>query len=155
MWAIAIVIGCLILWIAAFLRSGRSAIDFEITETRIMEDIDANLGKLEQVQRLGVRIAIDDFGTGYSSLAYLARLPVHTLKIDRVFIDSMLKDDEMMAVVQTIISLGQSLNLETIAEGVETEEQADVLELLRCDAMQGYLVSRPRPLAQRSKPSAS
>ena len=78
----------------------------------------------------------------------LARLPVHTLKIDRVFIAGMLKDDEMMAVVQTIISLAHSLSLETVAEGVETEEQADVLALLRCERMQGYLVSRPLPPAQ-------
>jgi EAL domain-containing protein (putative c-di-GMP-specific phosphodiesterase class I)/integral membrane sensor domain MASE1 len=128
--------------------NGGSAIDIEITESRIMEDIDANLGKLEQLRDLGMRIAIDDFGTGYSSLAYLAKLPVHTLKIDRVFIDGMLGDDEMMAVVQTIISLAHSLDLETVAEGVETEAQADVLALLRCERMQGYLVSKPLPLAE-------
>ena len=123
---------------------GRYTLDIEITESRIMEEIDANIEKLRQLRSLGLRIAIDDFGTGYSSLAYLARLPVHTLKIDRSFIHHMLKDDETMAVVQTIIALAQSLNLATVAEGVEAQEQADVLALLRCERMQGWLISLPR-----------
>ena len=120
-------------------------VELEITESRIMEDIDANIAKLKRIRDLGIRVAIDDFGTGYSSLAYLARLPVQTLKIDREFIATMLSDDETMAVVQTVISLAQSLKLTTVAEGVEREEQADVLELLRCDQIQGYFVSRPKP----------
>jgi diguanylate cyclase (GGDEF)-like protein len=124
---------------------GRYGVDIEITESRIMEQIDANIEKLRQLRSLGVRIAIDDFGTGYSSLAYLARLPVHTLKIDRGFIHRMLKDDETMAVVQTIIALAQSLNLATVAEGVESEAQADILALLRCEQMQGHLIGRARP----------
>ena len=124
---------------------GRYTVDIEITESRIMEQIDANIEKLRQLRSLGVRIAIDDFGTGYSSLAYLARLPVHTLKIDRGFIHRMLKDDETMAVVQTIIALAQSLNLATVAEGVETEAQADVLALLRCEHMQGHLIAGAQP----------
>ena len=123
-------------------------IDLEITESLIMEDIDANIEKLRKIRALGIGIAIDDFGTGYSSLAYLAKLPVQTLKIDRLFIDKMLEDDETMALVQTIISLAQSLKLTTVAEGVESEEQADILELLRCDQMQGYIVSRPLPREQ-------
>jgi EAL domain-containing protein (putative c-di-GMP-specific phosphodiesterase class I) len=113
-----------------------------------MEDIDANIEKLRQLRSLGMRIAIDDFGTGYSSLAYLAKLPVQSLKIDRTFISRMLKDDETMAVVQTIISLARSLNLSTVAEGVESEEQADMLALLRCDQLQGYLISKPLPPAE-------
>ena len=126
----------------------RRTIDVEITESRIMDEIDANIEKLKQLRSLGVRIAIDDFGTGYSSLAYLARLPVHALKIDRSFIQRMLKDDETMAVVQTIIALAHALELSTVAEGVETEEQADVLALLRCERMQGYLIGRPQPREQ-------
>jgi EAL domain-containing protein (putative c-di-GMP-specific phosphodiesterase class I) len=110
-----------------------------------MEDIDANIGKLKEIRALGIGIAIDDFGTGYSSLAYLAKLPVQTLKIDRSFILKMLEDDEAMALVQMIISLAQSLKLSTVAEGVETEEQADVLEMLRCDQIQGYYISQPKP----------
>ena len=127
---------------------GRYEIDLEITESRIMEDIDANIEKLRQLRSLGMRIAIDDFGTGYSSLAYLAKLPVQSVKIDRTFISRMLKDDENMAVVQTIISLARSLNLSTVAEGVESEEQADMLALLRCDQLQGYLISKPLPPAE-------
>jgi diguanylate cyclase (GGDEF)-like protein len=128
--------------------NGRYVIDLEITESRIMEDIDANIEKLRQLRSLGVGIAIDDFGTGYSSLAYLAKLPVQSVKIDRTFVSRMLKDDENMAVVQTIISLARSLNLTTVAEGVETEEQADMLGLLRCDQLQGYLMSEPVPPAE-------
>jgi EAL domain-containing protein (putative c-di-GMP-specific phosphodiesterase class I)/integral membrane sensor domain MASE1 len=125
--------------------AGRHFIDVEITESRIMEDIDANIHVLRRLRDMGIGIAIDDFGTGYSSLAYLARLPIQTLKIDRTFIAGMLEDDENMAVVQTIISLAHSLNLRTVAEGVETQEQVDVLELLRCNEMQGYLIGRPCP----------
>jgi EAL domain-containing protein (putative c-di-GMP-specific phosphodiesterase class I) len=92
---------------------------------------------------LGVQIALDDFGTGYSSLSYLARLPVSTLKIDRSFIITMLDDPSATALVSTIISLARTLRLETVAEGVESEEQAKILRLLQCDQMQGYLISRP------------
>lgn len=120
-------------------------IDIEITESRIMEDLDATIGKLRELDERGVRVAIDDFGTGYSSLAYLGKLPVHAIKIDRVFVNGMLNDDDMMTLVQAIISVAQSLKLATIAEGVETEEEADMLALLRCDQMQGFLVSKPVP----------
>ena len=94
----------------------------------------------------GSKIAIDDFGTGYSSLAYLAKLPVQTLKIDRSFVITMLPDT--MTLVQTIISLAHSLRLVVVAEGVETEPQARMLRLLRCDQMQGYLFSKPLPPQQ-------
>ncbi|HET7672697.1 MAG TPA: EAL domain-containing protein [Burkholderiales bacterium] len=125
--------------------AGPAAIDLEITESHIMEDVEVNIGKLERLRELGVGIAIDDFGTGYSSLAYLARLPVQILKIDRTFIVRMLDDEDAMALVQTILSLARTLGLTVIAEGVETEEQAEVLATLRCDQVQGYYVSPPRP----------
>jgi EAL domain-containing protein (putative c-di-GMP-specific phosphodiesterase class I) len=128
--------------------SGPSLIDLEITETHIMADIESTIDKLTRVHALGIGIAIDDFGTGYSSLAYLARLPVQTLKIDRAFVVRMVDDEEAMALVQTIISLARSLKLTTVAEGVETEEQADLLELLRCDQMQGFFFSAPKPREQ-------
>jgi EAL domain-containing protein (putative c-di-GMP-specific phosphodiesterase class I) len=118
-------------------------IDLEITESLVMEDIEANMKKLEAVRVLGVSIAIDDFGTGYSSLAYLAKLPVHSLKIDRSFIITMLKDAAIMTLVSTIISLAHSFNLKVVAEGVDAEEQAEVLKRLGCDGMQGYLFSKP------------
>jgi EAL domain-containing protein (putative c-di-GMP-specific phosphodiesterase class I) len=90
-----------------------------------------------------VKISIDDFGTGYSSLAYLTKLPAHILKIDRSFVTAMLDDPGAMTLVSTIISLAHSLKLLVVAEGVESEEQAKFLRLLRCDQMQGYLISKP------------
>jgi diguanylate cyclase (GGDEF)-like protein len=125
-----------------------TGIDLEITESLIMEDIEGNIQKLKEVRGLGLGIAIDDFGTGYSSLGYLAKLPVHALKIDRSFIITMISDPGTMTLVQTIISLAHSLRLRVIAEGVDDEEQARFLRLLRCDEMQGYLFSKPLPLEQ-------
>ena len=122
-----------------------AALDLEITESLIMEDIAGNIEKLKAVRALGIEIAIDDFGTGYSSLAYLAKLPVHTLKIDRSFVITMDQDPNAMTLVSTIISLAHSLRLNVVAEGVETESQANTLRLLRCDTMQGYLISKPVP----------
>ena len=122
-----------------------TGIDLEITESLIMRDIEGNIQKLKEVRELGVSIAIDDFGTGYSSLAYLAKLPVQTLKIDRSFIITMLNEPDTMTLVQTIISLAHSLRLRVVAEGVDAEEQAKFLRLLRCDEMQGYLFSKPLP----------
>src|SRR5437867_8392128 len=118
-------------------------IDLEITESLVMEDIEVNMEKLEAVRVLGLSIAIDDFGTGYSSLGYLTQLPVHSLKIDRSFIITMLKDAAIMTLVSTIISLAHSLNLKVVAEGVDAEEQAKVLDRLGCDQLQGYLFSTP------------
>jgi diguanylate cyclase (GGDEF)-like protein/PAS domain S-box-containing protein len=122
-----------------------SAIDLEITESLVMEDIEASIAKLTAVRRLGIGVAIDDFGTGYSSLFYLARLPVEALKIDRSFLATMVSDPTTMTLVQTMISLAHSLRLQVVAEGVENEEQAKILRLLRCDQMQGYLFSKPLP----------
>jgi diguanylate cyclase (GGDEF)-like protein/PAS domain S-box-containing protein len=123
-------------------------IDLEITESLIMEDVQGNIRKLKAIRDLGLSVAIDDFGTGYSSLAYLARFPVETLKVDRSFITAMLSDPNTMTLVQTMISLAHSLRLKVVAEGVETEEQARMLGLLRCDELQGYLISRPVPLEE-------
>jgi len=120
-----------------------TALDLEVTESLIMDDIAGNIGKLNAVRALGIEISIDDFGTGYSSLAYLAKLPVHTLKIDRSFVITMDQDPNAMTLVSTIISLAHSLRLNVVAEGVETESQANTLRLLRCDTMQGYLISKP------------
>jgi EAL domain-containing protein (putative c-di-GMP-specific phosphodiesterase class I) len=92
-----------------------------------------------------MNIAVDDFGTGYSSLRYLARLPVQTLKIDRSFIITMIKDPNTMTLVSTIISLAHSLGLSVVAEGVDSEDQAEVLLKSKCDQMQGFLFSRPVP----------
>jgi diguanylate cyclase (GGDEF)-like protein len=120
-----------------------AGIDIEVTESLIMQDVEDNIAKLVAIRDLGVRIAIDDFGTGYSSLGYLAKLPVEILKIERSFVISMLDDPSAMTLVSTIISLAHALRLEVVAEGVESEEQAKILRLVRCDQMQGYLISKP------------
>ena len=122
------------------------AIDLEITESLIMQDIHATIEKLILLRKLGLQVAIDDFGTGYSSLAYLARLPVETLKIDRSFVITMLEDPNTTTLVHTMITLAHSFQLKVVAEGVESEEQANMLRLLGCDQMQGYLFSKPLPV---------
>lgn len=125
-----------------------AAIDLELTESLLMDDLDGNIGKLKAVRALGMKIAIDDFGTGHSSLAYLARLPVDSLKIDRSFVITMLEDPNTMSLVQMMISLAHTLKLQVVAEGVDAEPQAAILRLLRCDQMQGYLVGKPMPSDQ-------
>ena len=122
-----------------------TGIDLEITESLIMEDVEASIEKLKAVRELGMNIAIDDFGTGYSSLAYLAELPLAILKIDRVFVAKLPHDPTATMIVKTIITMAHSLRLKVVAEGVETEEQAKLLQLLRCDQMQGYLISKAVP----------
>lgn len=127
---------------------GRNAtsLDIEITESLMMYDIEGNIQKLSAIRELGMGIAIDDFGTGYSSLAYLGRLPVTAVKIDRSFVSGMSASSSGMTLVSTIISLANSLKLKVIAEGVETEEQLNILKLLRCDECQGFLYSPAVPL---------
>lgn len=120
-----------------------SQLDLEITETMVMDDVAGNVRKIQALRDMGVNVAIDDFGTGYSSLAYLATLPVNTLKIDRAFVTTMTSDAQSTTLVSTIISLAHALGLKVVAEGVETDEQAKMLRLLRCDELQGYLYSKP------------
>ncbi|HYD55706.1 MAG TPA: EAL domain-containing protein [Burkholderiales bacterium] len=123
-----------------------SSLELEVTESVLMEEIDTNLANLKRVRELGFELAMDDFGTGYSSLAYLAKLPVQTLKIDRSFISKMQEDADAMTLVSTMVSLAHSLKLKVVAEGVETDAQARILRRLRCDEMQGYLISKPLPI---------
>jgi diguanylate cyclase (GGDEF)-like protein/PAS domain S-box-containing protein len=120
-------------------------LDLEITESLIMKNIGEIIPRLKALRELGVDIMVDDFGTGHSSLGYLARLPITALKIDRSFVDGMSKNPESMTIVSTIISLAHALKLKVIAEGVETEEQAQLLRLFRCDELQGFLFGRPAP----------
>jgi diguanylate cyclase (GGDEF)-like protein/PAS domain S-box-containing protein len=120
-----------------------AGLELEITESLIMEDVRVSIGSLRAIRALGVRIAIDDFGTGFSSLSYLARLPVHTLKIDRSFVIDMGEGPEGLALVSTIINLAHSMKLNVVAEGVETEEQSRLLRLLNCDEIQGYWFGHP------------
>lgn len=118
-------------------------IDLEITETMLMEDSESSIRKLNEIRAMGVQLALDDFGTGYSSLSYVAKLPVSALKIDSSFIAAITESPEHMAIVSAVLSLARALNLKVIAEGVETEEQANVLRLLNCDEMQGHFFSPP------------
>lgn len=135
------------------LRQGgtKGGVDIEITESLLMEDVKASIAKLQAVRELGVRVAIDDFGTGYSSLGYLAQLPVEALKIDRSFIQKFPDDPNAVTLVSTIISLAHSLRLKVVAEGVESEAQANFLRLLGCDEAQGYLFCKPVPTADLIK----
>ena len=119
------------------------ALDIEITEGVLMEHTEEVIRTLSSIRQLGIHVAIDDFGTGYSSLRYLARLPIDTLKIDRSFVSAIADNPDDMAIVSSIITLAHGLDLNVVAEGVETEEQLKLLRLLRCDQMQGYLFSRP------------
>ena len=120
----------------------------EITETAMMADAEHTLAVLGDLQRMGIRLSIDDFGTGYSSLAYLQRLPVDDIKVDRSFVLSMLKNSSDEAIVRSTIELAHSLGLRAIAEGVEDNATLDRLRALGCDLAQGYYLGRPMPLAQ-------
>jgi len=120
-------------------------VDLEITESLLMTDIDESIRKLRELRAMGLHMALDDFGTGYSSLAYLSKLPLDTLKIDRSFVHGMTEHADSTSIISTIISLAQALRLKVVAEGVETEQQAQLLRLLRCDQVQGYLFSPPVP----------
>ncbi|MBI3053921.1 MAG: EAL domain-containing protein [Betaproteobacteria bacterium] len=126
-------------------KDNPAEIDLEITESVIMQDIEESIRKLNVIKAMGVGIEIDDFGTGYSSLSYIARMPITALKIDRSFVAEMANSDDNMMITSTIVSLAHGLKLRVVAEGVETEEQREILKLLRCDEMQGYLFSRPLP----------
>ncbi len=127
------------------LGESSSGFDLEITESLVMQDIEANIEKLARARKMGLEVAVDDFGTGYSSLSYIARLPVNALKIDRSFIVNMTRNTDDVSIVSTIITLAHSLGMKVIAEGVETREQAVLLRLLRCDEIQGYLFSPAVP----------
>jgi diguanylate cyclase (GGDEF)-like protein len=120
-----------------------SALTIEITETALMGNADETAGRLEAVKRLGVRIAIDDFGTGYSSLAYLQRFPVDALKIDRSFISRLTHDQEGETLIRTLVQLGKSLSIETLAEGIEESSELSLLKEEQCDSGQGFLFARP------------
>jgi len=118
-------------------------LEVEITESIAMQDLSLTIAVLKELQEMGVYISVDDFGTGYSSLATLKQFPLHTLKIDREFIKDLTTSSVDAAVIQAIVALGHGLNLSVVAEGVETPEQWNFLESIHCDAMQGYLVSKP------------
>ncbi|UMZ13413.1 bifunctional diguanylate cyclase/phosphodiesterase [Pseudomonas sp. MPFS] len=123
-------------------------LELEVTENALMGNISSTLALLKQIRGLGVSLSIDDFGTGYSSLAYLKRLPLNTLKIDRSFIQDIPKSTQDMEIVQAIIVMAHTLHLQVVTEGVETLEQQQFLEHYGCDYLQGYLLSRPVTLQE-------
>jgi diguanylate cyclase (GGDEF)-like protein len=120
-----------------------SWVRLEITESVIMTEPERAINTLTQLRKLGVRLAVDDFGTGYSSLAYLHRLPIHEIKIDKSFVSAMAGEVSRTSIVRASIDLGHSLRLESIAEGVEDARSYDVLAALACDMAQGYFISKP------------
>ena len=121
------------------------SLELEITENAIMEDEEEASRSLHAAKELGVRVALDDFGSGYSSLSYVKRFPVDAIKIDRSFAGEVAEDPEARAITSAIVALAHELDLTVVAEGVETEAQADYLTSLRCEALQGYFFSRPQP----------
>jgi EAL domain-containing protein (putative c-di-GMP-specific phosphodiesterase class I) len=124
-------------------RLDPTALTLEITETTLMRNVEATARRLVEIKDLGVRIAIDDFGTGYSSLAHLQRFPVDALKIDRSFISRLTQNSEGETLIHTLVQLGKALSIETLAEGIEQEQELTMLQSEDCDSGQGYLFARP------------
>jgi len=120
-------------------------LEIEITENTIMSDMDSVIQKLKALSKKGVFIAIDDFGTGYSSLSYLHKLPIHTLKIDRAFIKEVNMQHSGNSIINTIVAMARGLNLNVIAEGVETQQQLEYLQEIECSEAQGFLFGKPLP----------
>ena len=143
--------------LAALEQSGAdpSRLELELTESQLVQDIEALIVKMGLLKARGVRFSLDDFGTGYSSLSYLKRLPLNQLKIDRAFVRDLLSDSNDAAIVRTILALGQSLELAVIAEGVESLEQRDALLRLGCQYFQGYLFGAPQPAENLFTPSSA
>jgi diguanylate cyclase (GGDEF)-like protein len=123
-------------------------LELEMTESTLMDSCDATISRLEDLKRAGIHLSIDDFGTGYSSMSYLKRFPVDTLKIDKSFLRGLPSDAQNAAITQAIIAMARSLKLFVIAEGVETSEQAVLLQQFGCDCMQGYHFGYPVPSSQ-------
>jgi diguanylate cyclase (GGDEF)-like protein len=126
-------------------RIGQKAINLELTETVLLEDLTIARPVLSDLSKFGVGIHIDDFGTGYSSLSYLAELPAQTLKIDQSFVAKLTESPNNERVVQAIVALGKAMNLEVIAEGIETEQQLELVRAFGCDLGQGFLICKPLP----------
>jgi len=120
----------------------------ELTEGMLLENIEDTIATMNALKEIGVQFSLDDFGTGYSSLQYLKRLPLNQIKIDQSFVRNLATDSGDKAVVRAIIAMAQSLNLDVIAEGVETEEQRQLLLGKGCTHYQGYLISKPVPIEQ-------
>ncbi|MCJ8282054.1 MAG: EAL domain-containing response regulator [Rivularia sp. ALOHA_DT_140] len=125
-----------------------SSIELEITEGMIEQDVNTAITRMQELQSHGLKLAIDDFGTGRSSLIYLKQLPINTLKIDHYFIHNIDKDKQKSAITKGIIEMAHNLNLEVVAEGVETKAELNIIRTLECDKTQGYLLSHPLPVTE-------
>ena len=123
-------------------------LELEITESALMDDVGRAAASIRQLRDQGVRVAIDDFGTGYSSLAYLKRFAINSLKIDRAFVRDICDNHDDAAIVAAVLAMAQRLQLQVVAEGVETRGQLEFLRGEGCDQMQGYLLARPMPASQ-------
>lgn len=123
----------------------------ELTESAMLKNASYSIEVMKELQGLGVKISVDDFGTGYSSLSYLRDLPINNLKIDRSFIKNLRAESKDLAIVHAIITMGKGLNLNVIAEGIETEEQLSILRQLTCDVAQGYYLSKPKEQTEFEK----
>ena len=119
-----------------------SNICYEITESALMEDPQKAHRTIEELSEIGIEMSIDDYGTGYSSLAYVKKLPVNELKIDREFVKNMASSKQDIAIVRSTIELGHNLGMKVVAEGIENQEELDMLKTLGCDHAQGFLISQ-------------
>jgi EAL domain-containing protein (putative c-di-GMP-specific phosphodiesterase class I) len=120
-------------------------LELELTESQLVDDVEGVIAKMNALKDLGVRLSLDDFGTGYSSLSMLKRLPLDMLKIDQSFVRDLLDDRQDASIVRAIVAMGASLELQVIAEGVETAAHRDALLALGCKRFQGYFFGRPEP----------
>ena len=135
---------------AALARHGLPGpcLEIEVTESLLSGDLPAVAAQLDELRALGVTVAMDDFGTGYSSMSLLRRLPIDVMKIDRSFVVDLAADPDAVTVARSIVALAQALELRTVAEGIETAEQAEILRGMGCDEFQGFLYGRPVPAAE-------
>jgi len=137
-----------VLTILAKTGANPEKLKLELTESILAVDVEDIIRKMEALRAEGIKFSLDDFGTGFSSLSYLKKLPLSQLKIDQSFVRDALTDPNDAAIVRTVIALGQSMGMEVIAEGVETEEQRNFLSIHGCQYFQGYLFGRPVPIEQ-------
>ena len=131
-------------------RSGidPARLELELTESMLMKDIPQTTGKLQQLKARGFRMSVDDFGTGFSSLNYLRHFPLDVLKIDQSFVRELFEDEAALAIIDSIIALARALGMRTVAEGVETPQQRQILQSHGSDTLQGYLIAKPLPEAE-------
>ena len=126
-------------------------IELELTESIFLEDRDMAVRKIGMLRKLGFRVSLDDFGTGFSSLSYLKDLPIDTLKIDKSFVDTAIKDKATNIITESVVDMVNKLGLETIAEGVEDQSQYEFLKRINCDIVQGFLMGKPMSRADFEK----